>query len=105
MFYKPIEQQESISLNDQYNLPNQYLLSVGSIQKRKNLKLIIESYQYLDPEHKLPLVIIGRGKQYKKEVIDLISLKGLENKVIWITDLKDNRVLSCLLYTSDAADE
>lgn len=96
LFYKPIEQQESISLNDQYNLPNQYLLSVGSIQKRKNLKLIIESYQYLDPEHKLPLVIIGRGKQYKKEVIDLISLKGLENKVIWITDLKDNKVLRAI---------
>ena len=80
-------------MTEKYNLPNQYLLSVGSVEKRKNLKLIIESYQYLDPRHKIPLVIIGKGRQYKIEVLDLISLKGLKNKVIWITDLKDNIVL------------
>ena len=93
LFYKPLDQKVNISLTEKYNLPNQYLLSVGSVEKRKNLKLIIESYQYLDPKHKIPLVIIGKGRQYKIEVLDLISLKGLKNKVIWITDLKDNIVL------------
>ena len=102
LFYEPIEQQQRISLNEQYNLPNQYLLSVGSVEKRKNLKLIIEAYQHLDPEHKVPLVIIGRGKAYKKEVLDLIASNRLENKVTWITDLKDNKVLRAIYQKATA---
>ena len=102
LFYEPIEQQQRISLNEQYNLPNQYLLSVGSVEKRKNLKLIIEAYQHLDPEHKVPLVIIGRGKAYKKEVLELIASNGLENKVTWITDLKDNKVLRAIYQKATA---
>ena len=102
LFYEPIEQQESNSLTEQYKLPNQYLLSVGSVEKRKNLKLVIEAYQHLDPENQVPLVVIGRGKTYKKEVLDLIASNGLEKKVIWITNLKDNKVLRAIYQKATA---
>jgi glycosyltransferase involved in cell wall biosynthesis len=102
LFYEPIEHQESNSLTEQYKLPNHYILSVGSVEKRKNLKLIIEAYQYLDPDHQVPLVVIGRGKTYKKEVLDLIASNELEKKVIWITNLKDNKVLRAIYQKASA---
>lgn len=102
LFYEPIEHKESNSLTEQYKLPNQYLLSVGSVEERKNLKLIIEAYQHLNTEHKIPLVIIGRGKTYKKEVLDLIASNGLEKKVIWITNLKDNKALRAIYQKATA---
>ena len=102
LFYEPIEHQESNSLTEQYKLPNHYILSVGSIEKRKNLKLIIEAYQHLDPDHQVPLVVIGRGKTYKKEVLDLIASNELEKKVIWITNLKDNKALRAIYQKATA---
>ncbi len=71
----------------QYHIPTQYLLYVGTVQARKNLKLIIQAYQYLPEALKLPIVIVGSGGQYKKEVEQLIEEKQMQDLVIWIEKL------------------
>jgi glycosyltransferase involved in cell wall biosynthesis len=48
------------------------------------------------------LVVIGRGKTYKKEVLDLIASNELEKKVIWITNLKDNKALRAIYQKATA---
>ncbi len=89
-------EQNNIKDNDssllKYNLPSEYILYVGSLEKRKNLTGIIKSYQQLHSDFQIPIVIIGgnKGKEYTKKWLDLVRVCGLENKIIWINDLKDN---------------
>ncbi len=92
LFYEPDMCEENSSILQQYNLPNEYLLYVGSIEKRKNLKGIIEAYQFLQSQDRIPLVIIGgnRDKSYKKEILTLINSMGIEKLMFFINHLNDN---------------
>jgi glycosyltransferase involved in cell wall biosynthesis len=69
----------------QYNIPGEYLLYVGSIEPRKNLKTIIKSYQYLKPDLKIPLVVVGKGGRYRHEAEELTYKTGIDKMVIWLS--------------------
>jgi glycosyltransferase involved in cell wall biosynthesis len=89
----------------EYDIPSDYLLYVGSVQERKNLKLIIEAYNHLvaaSIEFKVPLVIVGKGGKYKEEVLQMIKLFKLENLIIWLDKLEDNHTLKALYQNSKA---
>lgn len=89
IYYNLQPQQEVEKTIKEYNLPETYLLFVGSVEERKNLKVIIEAYQYLPENLKLPLVIVGKPRE-KNEVVELIKSNRLEHLVIWKSNLKDN---------------
>ncbi|MDD4646057.1 MAG: glycosyltransferase family 1 protein, partial [Bacteroidales bacterium] len=95
--YYQLSDPENISrIVQPYNLPADYLLSVGSVEPRKNLKRVIESYGHLKKDLQVPLVVIGKGGKYKQEVKEMISKARLEDKVIWINGLSDNHDLHAL---------
>lgn len=56
-----------------------YYLVVGSINERKNLRLVIEAYALLPEQERKQVVIVGSGKKYKHRMEELISQKGLES--------------------------
>ena len=102
LYYNPKESEESNAVLQQYKIPNEYLLYVGSVEKRKNLKILIESYQHLQSDFKIPLVVVGKGKKYKKEIIELIKVKGMEKLVLWIDNLKNDHHLHSIYRNSMA---
>lgn len=67
-----------------YNLPKEFLLSVGSIEQRKNLLTILKSLKELENKH---LVIIGDGKKYKKKCQDFIQKNHLQTRVTFLSKL------------------
>lgn len=90
-----------------YSLPSQFFLYVGSIEARKNIKLIIEAYQLEHTKIKIPVVLIGKGGQYKNDCKKLIAQYGLEQYFIWLENLSDNlhlqsiyQLASALIYPS-----
>jgi len=50
-----------------------YLLMVGSVTSRKNHELLIRSYSEMDPKDRKLVKIVGRGKQYKAFLKQLIN--------------------------------
>lgn len=97
LFYKLLPPKESKQIIKENKLPQEYLLFVGSIEKRKNLKLLIEAYQYLPNKLKIPVVVVGKGsKSHKKELLQLIEEKEMTKKVIWIYSLKSNHHLQAI---------
>jgi glycosyltransferase involved in cell wall biosynthesis len=102
LFYTSTEQNNSGSVLQKYGIPNEYLLFVGSVEKRKNIKVIIDSYQHLLPEFKIPLVVIGGHKSHKKKLQRLINEKRMGEKIIWIPNLKDNHDLQTVYKKSMA---
>ena len=88
-------------------LPSEYLLYVGSITERKNLLTVVKALWQLPEKQRIPLVVIGNGKRYKKQVETFVEAQKLAKWVHWITDLTDTRDLKylyenafCLLYPS-----
>lgn len=85
----------------EYNLPEKYLLFVGSVEERKNLKVIIQAYQFLPENLKLPLIVVGKPRE-KNEVVSLIKSNKLEHLVIWKSNLRDNLHLQAFYQKATA---
>ena len=88
-FYDDIDVSKKISVKEKYNLPDKYLLYVGALIKHKNVKLIIEAISILHEDSKIPLVIVGNGESYKKELLKQISLLNLTKRVLFLDYVPD----------------
>lgn len=69
----------------QYQLPERYLLSVGSVIERKNLLNVIKALELLD-DKSLGIVIVGKGKEYAMKVKKYIQEKKLSNPILWLEE-------------------
>ena len=68
-----------------YKLPQKYLLNVGTIENRKNLKLIVQALKDVNEEYKL--VVIGKKTAYFKEVEKEIKLLRLSDRIIFLKNI------------------
>jgi len=68
-------------------LPSEYILYVGSIIERKNLLTIIKAIWQMPDKQRLPLVIVGKGKGYKKKVEAYINSHRLTHLIHWVDNL------------------
>ena len=79
-----------------------YICTVGRPSVQKNLEMLMKAFEAVAQNNsKVHLFIIGAGEYSprKDKIIQMINKRNLNNRVTilpWI---------SCLLYTSDAADE
>ncbi len=72
-----------------YNLPNEYILFVGTIEPRKNIPNLLRAYAQLreDIPDVLPMVLGGQLGWHADESLQTITDLGLENCVIWFEDV------------------
>lgn len=77
------EQKESVS--SKYQLPKQFLLSVGTIEPRKNLLLLAKALKHIND---IPLVVVGRPTKYLDEVKQYLTANNLTNRVIFLHDVE-----------------
>jgi len=96
IFYSENNQENSNTILEQFKIPKQYLLYVGTVEQRKNLKAVLDAYRFLSADFKIPLVVVGRGKKYKLEAEALSNKLGIENKIIWINYLGNNTNLKTI---------
>lgn len=73
-------------MKTKYALPQDYFLYVGSVIERKNLMGIAQAMRSLKGKLDLPLVVLGDGTGYKKEVKEYLRKEGLEQQVIWLNE-------------------
>lgn len=85
-FAVPHTPEQLQALRQQYQLPQNYLLYVGSVIERKNLLGLVKALHILKGQADLPLVVLGDGKAYKKKVKAFIAAHGLEQQVIWLNE-------------------
>jgi glycosyltransferase involved in cell wall biosynthesis len=84
---------EKNSFKEKYQLPNKFLLNVGTIEKRKNLLNIVKSIHNTS----IPLVVLGKKTKYFKEEIEpFIQKNQMENQIIFLKNLDRNEL--AILY-------
>lgn len=85
VFHHEVPDKTKRAVQIKYNLPEEYILSVGRIEERKNLLTILKTLLEL-PHQKL--VVIGSGKHYKMECIRFIDKHHLSNRVFFLTGIE-----------------
>ena len=85
VFHHDVPDKTKREVQIKYNLPEDYILSVGSIEERKNLLTILKTLIEL-PNQKL--VVIGSGKRYKMECIRFIKKHDLSDRVLFLTAIE-----------------
>ena len=71
-------------------IPSRYILSVGSIEARKNILLAVKALPYL-PED-LSLVIVGRHTKYTDLVIDYAKAHNLNHRIHILHGVTDDEL-------------
>lgn len=85
-FGQPISEEHLQEVRAKYNLPQQYLLSVGSVIERKNLLTVCKALHALKGKPDIPLAVIGTGGDYMQKVKEYIRTNGLTDKVLWLSE-------------------
>nr|WP_262908461.1 glycosyltransferase family 1 protein [Chryseobacterium sp. R2A-55] len=66
-----------------FNLPEKFILNVGTIEERKNLLGIVKALKDTD----IPLVVVGRKTKYFNRVRRFIDKNNLKNQVLFLENV------------------
>ena len=78
-FAKQFTPEEKLTIIKKYNLPKQFILCVGTIEKRKNQLNILKALAKLSKDWNL--VLIGKKTDYAKELFDFASSNNLNDRL------------------------
>jgi len=97
--FRPLPRDESKrKIREKYNIPGDFILYVGTLEPRKNLKGLIQAYHRSRAREDFLLVLAG-GKGWKyKHIFRLVSQLDLKDKVIFTGYVPDSDLPA--LYSS-----
>lgn len=104
IFRKEVTLREMDAVRNKYGLPQQFLLTVGAIEKRKNMGVILDAMH--QGEIDMPLVIVGGATSYLTDLKKKINSYGIENQTIFLhqANFMDFPAMyhaaSCMIYPS-----
>jgi len=78
-FYHKISEQDKKKILDKYKLQSGFILTVGTIEERKNVLLAVKALKHLPPS--ISLVAIGKTTSYQKKVEKYARKHGLTNRI------------------------
>ena len=76
------------SVRQRYQLPNRYVLNVGTIEARKNILLAVKALAHL-PED-ISLVVVGRRTKYSDKVLEYAKKHGLMPRIKFYHGVPDD---------------
>ena len=85
VFAQPVSAEAKARVREAYHLPDQFILSVGTIEERKNLLLAVKAVEQLGDVH---LVAVGKSTAYADKVKEYIETHGLSDRIHIIHNLK-----------------
>ena len=84
-----------------------YILTVGSINSRKNLMGMVKALEMIPEDERLPLVVVGNGREYRQRVEEYIDSHHLREWVRIESNIHEAERLKelyagavCMLYPS-----
>jgi glycosyltransferase involved in cell wall biosynthesis len=81
-FYDRVTESQKTSVRLKFNLPEKFILCVGTIEKRKNQLAIIEAV--VKEKFETTIVILGKPTEYIDQLNQFISEQGIQKQVIFL---------------------
>ncbi len=73
------------SVQKRYQLPQKFILNVGTIETRKNLLLVVKALKNIPAD--VSLVVIGRETEYAEKVKKMVVKEALQKRVIFLKNV------------------
>lgn len=86
LYYQQPSEEQIQQVIAKHQLPDNFLLYVGTIEERKNLLTLIKSLKQVKD---IPLVVVGKKKSYFNSVMDFIHKNKIENRVLFLEDVNN----------------
>jgi glycosyltransferase involved in cell wall biosynthesis len=83
VFKEEIEVELIENVRNKYNLPEKFILNVGTIEKRKNILSVIKAIKNID----IKLVVIGKKTDYFDEIKRYILENAIDDKIIFLENV------------------
>lgn len=80
-----VDNNRKAEIQKRYNLPEKFILNVGSIETRKNLMLAVQALKDIPSD--VHLVAVGRKTSYVNEIMSYVNENGLTDRVHLIHNL------------------
>lgn len=90
IFRQKISASEKDNVRKKYNLPLEFLLYVGAIEKRKNIETLLRAIHVLTSD--ISLVIVGRETSYSKVIRQLSKSLNLDRRIIFLNNISTNEL-------------
>ncbi len=85
-FYKTYSNDDKLKIKNTYNLPDEFLFYVGTIEERKNLITIVKALKQVKD---IPLVVVGKKTNYYNKVVEFMKTNNLQNRVIFLENVSN----------------
>jgi glycosyltransferase involved in cell wall biosynthesis len=83
IFKEEFTEEEKQEVAQKYNLPEKFLLNVGTIEARKNVLSVVKAIKDLN----VKLVIIGGETKYTETVLSYIAQNSMQDQVLFLKNL------------------
>jgi glycosyltransferase involved in cell wall biosynthesis len=93
LIYQPVsqvffEKQNGTEIRKKYNLPEKFILSVGTLEPRKNQLALLQAFQF--KEIKVPVVFVGKQTtSYMAEMNRLIEENEMDSQVKFLSNISE----------------
>ena len=83
-YYEKVTEEQKKKVKEKFGLPDQFILTVGTIEKRKNQLAILKAV--INEKLDIPVVILGRPrpKEYLEEIKRFVNESGIQKQVMFI---------------------
>ncbi|MFV0484035.1 MAG: glycosyltransferase family 4 protein [Bacteroidales bacterium] len=85
MFMQKASVERRAEVKEKFKLPSEFILSVGTVEERKNLLLAVKALKASKLDIKL--VVIGRRKKYAEQLDAFIEQNGMQGQVLFLKDV------------------
>ena len=86
-FHADVTPQQQAEVRQRYGLPERFMLSVGSIEERKNIMLAVRSLPFLPDD--IHLVAVGKPTKYSADVLRWADREQLASRVHFLYGVPD----------------
>ncbi len=94
IFYSRADERQKLQVRLKHQLPEKFLLTVGTVEPRKNLLALVEGM--IAAKINLPLVVVGKLTDYHQKVLKLIGTDLNLQQVLFLSGIPDAEL--ALLY-------
>lgn len=88
VFKQDFSSEEKESVRKKLNLPEKFILNVGTIEERKNALTIVKAIKDLD----IKLVLVGRKTKYYRQIENYVQQNGIQDKIIHLKGISQKEL-------------
>ena len=81
------EETATAGIQEKYNLPDEFILAVGTIEERKNQLTILKALQQKKLD--IPLVMVGNPTSYCNDIHKYIAAENIKDRVIFLKNIPE----------------